>query len=422
MSDSVVSAATALKEYYAEDVCQSLIFKDCPFYAMVKKDKAFGGKTYLRIPFIWGTNNAIGTTFATVQANALNSSLSINEVQVTRVVTYAIGYLDTELLLASEGKGSAFVEMAKPHVDGLITNLSRDIEIASFRDGYGYRAQISSTSGNVTGTTITLARASDAFNFEVGFRLDLSAVFGASAAKKAYGSSANPLIVTGINTDLGTLTFGYSVNDATNGCPTIAQGDYIYLQGDVATTRNKPCGCQGWIPDAAPTGGENFYGLDRSVHQRLYGQRLDITSTPMSYTEALNKAIGKVHSYGGKVTHGFCSFNTYQDIINSLEAKVRYIDRETEGADVGFRGVELITPKGTVEIYPSIAWDDSHIHLLQLDQWGIYSLKDEVHRISEDGIEMLRAANADKLEIRYRSSMAIGCRAPAYNAVIKIAA
>lgn len=418
MSDSMTTAAAALKEYYAPDVCQELIFKDCPAYAMTKKDKAFGGKDTLRIPFIWGTNNAIGTTFATVQANALASSLSISEVQVKRVVTYGIGYLDTELLLASEGKPSAFVEMAKPHVDGIITNMSRDIEISYARDGWGYRGRLSHTS-SISTTTLTLANAADAFNFEVGYKIDFSAAYGASASKKAYGSSGNPLYITAINVDSGTLTVNANANDGTNGVPTIAVDDYIFLQGDVSTTRPKPCGVRGWIPDTAPTNGDSFYGLDRSVHPRLYGQRLDASTVNYTYVEAINKMVGKVHAFGGKSTHGFCSFNTYQDIINSLEAKVRYVDKET--GEIGFRGIELITPKGTLELYPSLAWDDAHIDLLQLDTWGIFSLKDEIHRINEDGVEMLRAYNADKLEVRFRSSMAIGCKAPAYNGSIKIA-
>jgi hypothetical protein len=417
MSDTITTFTQALKEYYSPDVVENLIIKDQPFYGLVKKDNNFTGKDYYRVPMIWAPNAGVGSVFTSAQANALATSNSVNEFQVKRVRTYSFGYIDAELILAADGKASAFVDAAKLTVDNIIVNLSRDIGIAMFRDGWGTRGQIKAASA-VSGTTITLSQASDAFNFEVGQRLDLSAATGSGASKKAYGSSTNPLIVTGVDRDAGTLTFAYAVNDATNGVPTIAAGDYIFLQGDISTSKIKLSGLAGWLPDTMPTTGDSFYGLDRSVDTRLAGLRLD-ASGGLTLIEALNKAVTKVSSVGGRADTALVSFPKYADLINALEGKVRYVEHG-EG-DLGFTGIQVLTSRGAVDILPDINCPDNRMFVLQLNTWKLCSLKEDIHRISEDGLEMLRAASADAFEIRYRFSGGLACTAPGYNCTVKLA-
>lgn len=414
MTDTLTNQSAALKEYYAPDVCQNLIFKDCPFFAMVKKDKAFGGKTYLRIPFIWGNAAGISTNFTYAQVNGLATYMRTDEVQVSRVKTHSIGYIDNELIRATKNDMRAFVQSAKVHVDGIITNLSRDLEIAAFREGYAYRGRLSHTQ-SLSATTLTLSQASDALNFEVGMRCDLTAAVGSTAAAKAYGSSGNPLIITGVNYKAGTLTIGYALNDATNGIPTVAVDDYIMLQGDVGTSstnyyRTKPTGLLGWAPDSAPGGSDNFFGLNRSVNSRLYGQVVD-ASSGLSLVEALNEGASILGQYGGNPSHAFASWTTYKDLINTLEGKVQIIEKSV--GSIGFRGVKLITPRGEVEVYPSIGCDDKHLWLVDLKLWGLYTLDEPVQVSDEDGLEMVRAYNADACEVRYKTMGNFGCVNPA---------
>jgi len=417
LGDTVTTGSAALKEYYVDDVCKPLYFKENPAFAMVRKDTAWGGKSYLRIPFIWGVSGGISTDFSAAQATAAATFERVSEVQIARAKTHSIGYIDNELIRATKNDAKAFIRAVKTKTDALVTNLGRDLEIAFFRDGYGYRGRLSSTQ-TLSSSTITLAQASDAYNFEVGQRYDVTAAVGSTAAAKAYGSSGNPLIVTATDTDAGTVTFGYAINDATNGIPTIAVSDYLMLKGDVGTSaangyRPKPCGLLGWCPDAAPSSGESFYGLDRSVSNRLYGQRLDLTTGAninLSLIEGINKGVGKAASYGGRLNRGFCSWTTYEDVINSMEAKV-FVEREVM-AGIGFRGVKIVTPKGDVELYPSIGCDDAHLWLVDMSNIALYTLDDAVQISDEDGFEMVRAYNADASEIRYKSMGNYGCSAP----------
>jgi hypothetical protein len=414
MSDTITTFTQALKEYYSPDMVENLIIKDQPFYAKVKKDNNFVGKDYYRVPMVWAPSAGVSSNFTKGMANALATSNQVNEFQVKRVKTYSFGYIDAELILAADGKASAFVDAAKLTVDNIIVNLSRDIGICMYRDGWGTRGQIK-TGSAVTGKTITLSRASDAFNFEVGQRLDVTAAIGSAAAARAHGTSTNALIVTGVDRDAGILTFAYNVNDATNGIPAIAADDYICLEGDISTSKVKLTGLAGWLPDTMPSSGDSFYGLDRSVDTRLAGLRLD-ASGGLTLIEALNKAVVKVAQVGGKADTALVSFPTYANIINALEGKFRYTEHG-EG-DIGFTGIEVLTSRGKVDVLPDVNCPDDHMYVLQLNTWKLCSLKEDLHRISEDGLEMLRSSSADAFEIRYRFSGGLACTAPGFNCAV----
>lgn len=415
MTDTITTFTQALKEYYSPDMVENLIIKEQPFFAKVKKDNNFTGVDHYRVPLIWAPSAGVGSNFTKAMANALATSNAVNEFQVKRVRTYSFGYIDAELILAADGKASAFVDAAKLTVDNIIVNLSRDIGISMYRDGWGSRGKIKAAS-SVSGTTITLSNASDAFNFEVGQRLDVSSAAGVAA--RAHGSSSNALIVTGVDRDLGTLTFGYAVNDVANGIPAIAAGDLIGLEGDFSTAKLKLTGLSGWLPDTAPSTGDSFFGLDRSPDTRLSGLRLD-ASSGLTLIEALNKAVTKVAQVGGKADTALVSFPTYANLINALEGKFKYT--EHGNGEIGFTGIEVLTSRGAVDVLPDVNCPDDHMFVLQLNTWKLCSLKEDIHRISEDGLEMIRSSSADAFEIRYRFSGGLACTAPGLNCSVKLA-
>jgi hypothetical protein len=423
--ETMTTASAALKERYVQNVCQSLIPEECPVVGMMKKDTSWDGKSYLRVPVIYSSSAGISSSITVAKTSGAASSLGIKEFQVTRGKIYSIGYIQRELLMST--KGTEWYNGVKPITDNLVVNVNRALEVAAFRNGYGIRGRIK-TSSTVTGTTITLADPADAFNFETGFRLDLTAEIGTSAAKKAYGSSGNPLIITGIDTDAGTLTVGYNLNDATNGVPTISAsgsgdggGDYIVLAGDVSTTMSYPCGFGGWIPATAPGSSDSFFGLNRSVAvNRLAGQRLDLTSTAMSLIEGLNKGVMKSLQYSGKPTHCFTDFSAYNDMVNSLEGRVRFDAAKTTIGGVGFSGIKVKTAKGDVEVYPSIGCPSSNMFMVDMNAWTLMSVGPHVAVVDEDGLVMLRVSDEDAYEMRFASYCNFYTPKPSVNVNVKL--
>src|SRR5512143_254629 len=411
MTIDISSHTAALQEYYIKDVCESLYLKDTPAYVLCNKDKKFGGKPYLRVPMIGSMGGGKSTNFSAAQTRAIANSGSLKEFQVPRAKTYAIARVDAELIRSTRGNMPAWIDAVKETTDFMYTQLYRDWEICFFREGYGDLGRVGSSST----TTITLKEVTDIYNFMVGDELDLSAAVGASVSLKTRGSSGNGLIVTGVDYDLGKLTFGYNVNDATNGIPTIANDDYIIASGDIgsATSTNsyrpKPTGVLGYAPDTAPTGADSFFGLNRSVSGLYYGRTVD-ASTGLTICEALVQAVGKCGALGGKDFTAYLSFNRFASLLNELGTKVRYNDVST--ANVSFRGVVVQTPRGDVTVLQSTGANDAHGWLVAMDDVGIASLDDPAQAADEIGFEMFPVYNADQYELRLRAIGNYYCRAP----------
>src|SRR5690606_7731904 len=230
-----------------------------------------------------------------------------------------VATIDNETLKATEGDANAFLEAATIEIDGAINSLTRSLAIAQYRAGYGEIGQIL-TGSSVSGTTLTLSNPDDITNFEVGMELDTSATL--TGASKAYGSSGNGLIVTGVNRVAGVLTFGAAVDDATDGIPTIAAGDYIFVRGDHSSSNLvKIAGLEAWIPASAPSSSP-FFGVDRSVDTRLGGQRHDGSTDPIE--EALITGDSMVGREGGRIDHYFMNFKKFSELEKSLGSKVQY--------------------------------------------------------------------------------------------------
>lgn len=407
MGLDMTSFDAALKQHYTNDAIENMVYKDNPFFALIPKMENFGGRN-LPIVTIWGNPQGRSANFARAQARGAVTTSKLDDFLLTRVKDYAIATIDNETLEASKGNAEAFLEAATVEIDGAINTLTRSIAIAMYRSGYGEIGRLSSTAA-VTGTTLTLANIDEITNFEVGMELDLST--SVSGALKAYGSSGNGLIVTGVDRSLGILTFGYAADDATNGIPTIAAGDYIFVRGDhISGQLTKIAGFQAWVPSSAPSASA-FFGVDRSVDSRLGGLRLDISSYPIE--EGLIEAASYAAREGSKIDYFFMNYRKYAELEKALGTKVQYIDLKVN-PEIGFRGILVNGPKGSIKCVPDQNCPAGMIAGVQMSMWKLYSLGKAVRVIDTDGLQMLRQGAADGVEVRYGFYGNMGCRAPGY--------
>jgi hypothetical protein len=58
--------------------------------------------------------------------------------------------------------------------------------------------------------------------------------------------------------------------------------------------------------------------------------------------------------------------------------------------------------------------------MLQLDVWKLYSLGKAPRILDADGLKMLRESSADAVEVRAGYYAQLGCRAPGWNANVKL--
>jgi hypothetical protein len=410
----LVQFDAALKQYYTKDRIINQTYLDNPLYALMPKMETFSGRN-LPIVTIWGDPQGRSASFARAQIRGALTSSKLDDFLLTRVKDYSIATVDGETMEASASDMGAFLEASTVEIDGALNELTRSHAIDMYKSGYGERGQIQA-GFVVTGPTIQLANVEDVTNFEVGQELEVAATL--TGASRALGSSGNGLIITGVNRYTGVLTFGFNINDATNGVPAIAAGDFIFIRGDHnAAVRVKLSGLEAWVPFASPTS-SLFFGVDRSQDPtRLGGQRLDGSGGPIE--EILTEGAAIVAREGGKLTHYFMNFDKYTELQNSLGSKVQYIDLKVN-AEIAFRGIQVNGPKGPINVVPDQNCPSNRIFGLNMPTWKLYSLNSAVRILEHDGLMLLRQPSADGVEIRCGTYSQMGSRAPGHNIAIQV--
>lgn len=414
MGLDMTSADAALKYHYTPDNVENLSYYDNPLFALMPKMEKFGGKA-LPIPIIYGNPQGRSASFSRAQTNAARTNSRIEDFILTRAKDYSLAHIDNETLKASENDADAFMEAATTEIDGAIQSLSNSIAQKMYRQGWGEVGQV----GSFATTTITLLDIEDVTAIEVGMELVVAADIGTSAIR-ALGTSANGLIVTGVNRRTGVMTFGANVDDATDGIPTIANSDYIFIRGDrgegASPSKSALSGLEAWIPYGGASA-TTFFGVNRTVDTRLAGQYLDGTDAPLE--EVLNEGVSIVGREGGRIDHFFMSWEKYNDLENSLGTKAVYIDLMANAA-IGFRGIVVNSPRGPVKCIADRNCPSNRIFGLQMNVWKLYSLGKAVDVIDTDGLSMLRQNSSDGVEVRYGFYGQVGCRAPGWNISIAV--
>lgn len=408
----------ALKELYTgDDYMKDLVYKKNPLLALIPKDESpsgFAGK-YIPVPLVYGTPQGRSASFSTAQSNQTAPLLA--SFFVYRVSNYQLVTITNELLEATKDNAAAFVNEAKLNMDTGIRNISNDIALDLYSSGDGIRGQISAISTGV----ITLTSAQSVVNFEVGMALVACSISGTTYTQS---TSAAVGYVIAVNRSLGTVTVSATAGGAA-GTPTnwSTSFPYIGVSGDVAfgalTTRtqfNKISGLQAWLPSAAPSPGESFWGVDRSADSRMYGVIPQNTSTE-TIEEALIDAASAVAREGGMPDMCFMNFTSYAALEKSLGSKVQYVSVKHDMADVAFAGITVNAPYGPITVIPDRNCPAQTAFLLQMDTWKLRSLGKAPHILTYglEGLEGLRVGNADALEIRIGMYGNLVCNAPGWN-------
>lgn len=424
MTSPITQSAVSgiLKELYDDQKVQWLTYKDNPALAMIPKNTKFPGK-YYPVPVVYGLTQGASATFASAYNN--QSSPLVAEFLVTRVADFSLATIDGQLLAAAQTDPGAFIDGAELMIDAAWQTAVNRIASAMFRNGAGTVAQILSVS-NISGNNylLTLANPDDAVQLEVGMVLiSVQAQDGSGTAPVDVGT------VSAVDRNAGTAIVVSSTNIASNWPATY----WLAAQGDLPTTANnnfqpsgstatnkllKLAGFAAWLPLVAPTTGDSFFGVDRSVDVvRLAGVSFD--GSNLSLEEALLQGTGRLAMQGGKADVGICSYATYTAIITSLGAKVQYIDQKI--GDIGFRGVQVNGANTVMNVFPDRSCPDGLIYMLEMDTWVLRSQGEAPHILKYmDEIEILRIPGVDAAELRVGGYMNMYTKKPGHNGVIKV--
>lgn len=404
MTVTTTTIAYALKRVYTQRDVENAVYKDNPFLAMVAKEGGFTGSAYVHAIRYRDTQGR-SVDFATAQsaAQGANGTSSGLQLLITRVKNYQLYTLETEAILAGRDDKGSLIRTLTTEVDSALNNIGRDTAVACFRDGMGDRG----VTTNRTGAGPFVWTVGDAItNIEVG----MVVVFSNGATKTAALRGVVGEAVTAVDRDAGTFTTATNADGA-------ASGDWVFCKGDRGAGATpailKIAGMDAWVPPTAPSGGESFFGVDRSPDAtRNAGLRIDIsTLTP---EEGVVTALSRLAREGGNPDKLFMNFSDAKNIQLALGSKVQ--TEYVKIGDVGFSTIRVTGPKGDVMIVPDQNCPVSVGRLNTMSTWELKHLGDLYNLLDLDGARLSREPSNDRFEGRVAQYGNLLCYAPGKNA------
>jgi len=426
----------ALKELYTDDkeYMKDMVYKENPFLALVPKNESpdgFAGK-YIPVPLEYGTPQGRSHTFSNAQNQQTATSLASFFVYV--IEDYQLVTITNLLMEQTKTNAGAFVDAAKLQMDGGFRNITNNIAFELFGSGTATRgtstAASSQTGASPNVVTIPLSNAQNIVAFEVGMLLVASTTDGG-----APGTTG--VTVTAVNRSTGVIT-GNGITLSTGA--TVAALDstwaigsgaaYMTIYGDLPAAGASSTGSYlalsglaAWIPTSSPGGSDNFWGVNRSADPtRLAGCRFNAQA--FTIEEGMTNALAFLNREGGKPDLCVIDFASYASLVNSLGAKVQYVQVKHDEVEVAFEGITFQSAYGRVTVLADRSCPPQTAYLLTMSTWKLRSLGKVPHILTYgmEGLEGLRVGNADALEIRIGYYGNLICSAPGWNCVVQLSA
>jgi hypothetical protein len=175
-------------------------------------------------------------------------------------------------MMSLKNDAQGFFDYLREQIDGGFTEIGDVLAHEMFRDGTALVAKVASATVSTNSVFVLSDKAEiKAFGLnDVVEFFDEDSSTPANRAIKQSGSLANARIVA-IDHDAGSFTLTGDYTDAGNFNFTLNAGvDSVAFGGDLSLSSNALdqqaiAGLEGWNPETAPSSGESWFGLDRSV-------------------------------------------------------------------------------------------------------------------------------------------------------------
>lgn len=418
-----------LKELYPDGLpAEIMMRKHLLLSRITKEGDAYGD--HLVIPVT--VDNPAGRS-ATI-ANLLDASFgNIQPTQSAKFLVflakdYAATWIDEITIRKAANDRGSFVNARKFEIDGLLRQLGNSLGHALYRAGDGTVGR-GDGAYSVAGNVITLLTRADTKFFGLGMVLDFVANSSGtpSGAPRALAVANVRAKVTKIDEDAGQITCALDVTGAAvaalNAVYTgITNTDWIAPMGDynsafATTGAIKIRGLAAWIPLTAPTGGDNFWSVDRSTYPtRLAGNRLNDPTAPAE--DSIMSLAEVMHERGANPDFVVVSPRQFTKISKRMTAKVEF---ESAGGEAqhGFMRFMIATSSGMLPVYADPDCPEDRGYILTMDTWRIRHLGlPEI--VTTDGLSALRRSGLDQIEIRCRYYAQLVCYAPGQNGVFAV--
>lgn len=406
---------SALKILFKPGRVKDLTYKKRPLLGVLPKRNDFFGKS-MQVPLRYGDPQNRSAQFGygqrRVLADTTTDSSDFEDFMVTRAKNYGFAYLDGETVEAAGADIGTFVRQAANEIEGTLNGIANDLARDLYRGGTGLKGRIGSIAVVGGNSVITLLDATTVRMFEIGERL-WAATTETGAVRSA---TADVPPIRAVDVSSGTITV---TGDVTAFASAWAANDYLFAAGDApngASLRRKVRGLDAWLPAVAPTGGDNFFGVDRSVHPtRLAGIRYDGTGETVA--EALLSCHMEVAQEGGDPNVYVMNHYHAKQLLKEMEGTVERSEMASPDAKIGFKTFKVMTTEGDVDVLVDRNCPVGVAYLLQLDTWSWATLGGGPRILgpSHDGQRMLRLNDDDAYEVRTGFYGQLICDAPGFN-------
>lgn len=424
-----------LKELYSDDswVMKDLVFDKNPFLAICPKDETemgMGGKSF-PVPVMYDTG--AGRSAALGTAQTYQTAPQTVEFQVTRVSNYSVATLTNDFLRASAASIGAFMPAAELNVKSAFRNCSNDLAHDMYADGSGARGSYGLGNGSIAAGVITLDNLGMVYQFAVGMALASYAVAGLTPTQS---TGANLGFVIAVDTGLGQITVSASQGGAagtpvnwSSAFPYLSQaGDTNFIANGLASTNMlKLAGLGAWIPSVAPAGGDNFFGVNRSVSPtKLAGLRVQ-SSSQESIQDALIDGVNQLaaqSSEAGDPDYILINPVSYQTLVKQLTSQANYVNVKHDEIDISFKALVLPTANGEIAILQDRNCPAQTAYIITLKTWKLRSLGKVPQFLTFPGFyDQLGfpVPGSDAVELRVGYYANLTCNAPGANAVVPLA-
>jgi hypothetical protein len=324
------------------------------------------------------------------------------------------GRLTFEGLLLKQNDTGTIIDLKSTEADGVAMGMLDTVERNIWQDGFGDLGQISVLGGSAAVRVITLAVASDVYNFLRG----MPVVFNVS--RTAAGANRTDIYVV---TSLNPVTAQVTLTRTSGAAGDVAANDFAFVQGTKDTAggvaQYMP-GIPQFIPAADPS--DTLYGVTRSGDPAISGWRFPFEG---SMAETIQRAFSKMGRFVNRAAANFAVCLSTNDWLTlSLEPQSQVVRDPTAMQRFGVDGLSVNTPYGPVTCIMIPQMRDGRGYILDWTSWVLYTLGNLPHVINDDGNIFLRLApgsptgntlNGDGIEMRFRLWTVLLCNNPISN-------
>lgn len=384
--DTLATSAAVLKRRYDDGRFPKTQIQDFPQIEAMPKDENWDGDDFATA-FQLEDPQGVGASFSAAQGSI--TSATYGRFLPQRVEYFGLCRVRGHALRAAAKSSGAFVNVWTNAMQGAERAMLKMLEIYSFGNGSG-----SLGAATFSTTTATLSTTSQIVNFDIGARYTGQSD-GTLTATLRTGSNTATAIDHGAGTITGASAWTTAIAGLTN-------SDHLVRYGDTAVSNVAavPIGLSSWVVGGSSPG--TLWSYNRNTAPlRTAGQNYNSTGVAMN--DAVNEAealvAGQSYKFGRRImTHP----RDLADWKKTLDGKVIYQKSGTGTATVGFGDVQYDGISGPVGVKTSPFCQRNTFYCGMWENYRFASLGPAPQLARDDGQEVLRVANDDAVEARYR--------------------